>query len=366
MLTLILSAMLAVSLGPMGSDAPAREPQMAASGSLVGLTFGAGSAIYFSASHDGGKTFGSPVKVSEETVLPLNRHRGPHIAIVGGIIVISAVAGKTLSQAQHAHGLPSDGDLLVWRSRDGGKSWSKGRVINDVPGAPTEGLHTLAAGANGQLFAAWLDHRDGNGTTLYGAGSIDAGASWSRNFLIYRSPDGSVCECCHPSAAVGADGQVEVMFRNWLGGSRDLYLARSRDGIIFGQPEKLGKGTWQLNACPMDGGGLVISGGRTFTAWRRGEELFLAEPGHEETRLGTGKDVALAASGGTVRTAWSSGNKIQLWTNGKTEVLSEAGGFPALVSLPDGASLPAGSAVAAWEEHGAIVTRRLLAVGGRK
>ena len=286
MLTLILSTMLAVSLGPMAPDAPALEPQMAAKGSMVALTFGAGTAVYFSASHDGGKTFAAPVKVSNEAVLPLNRHRGPRIAIAGDTIVISAVAGKTLSEAKHAHGLPSDGDLFVWRSRDGGKSWSKGSVVNDVPGAPTEGLHTLTAGAKGQLFAAWLDHRGGNGTKLYGAMSSDSGATWSKNVLIYKSPDGSICECCHPSAAIDADGQIEVMFRNWLGGSRDLYLARSSDGVTFSQPERLGKGTWQLNACPMDGGGLVISGGKTFTAWRRAEDVFLAEPGREELKKG--------------------------------------------------------------------------------
>ena len=53
---------------------------------------------------------------------------------------------------------------------DGGKSWSTGSVINDVPGAPTEGLHTLAGdGKKGTLFAAWLDKRGGKGTKLYGA-----------------------------------------------------------------------------------------------------------------------------------------------------------------------------------------------------
>jgi photosystem II stability/assembly factor-like uncharacterized protein len=353
--TLILATMLAFSLGPMGPDAPAREPQLAVKESTVALTFGAGSSVYFSASKDGGRTFGPPVKVSQQTVLPLNRHRGPRIAIAGNTIVISAVAGNTLSQAQHGHGLPTDGDLLVWHSRDGGKSWSKASVVNDVPGAPTEGLHTLAAGANGQLFAAWLDHRGGNGTKLYGARSLDGGSTWSRNVLIYKSPDGSICECCHPSAAIDSDGQIEVMFRNWLSGSRDLYLTRSHDGLTFSQPERLGKGTWQLNACPMDGGGLAISDGRTFTAWRRGEEVFLAEPGREEMRLGTGKDVALAVGGKIVRVAWTNGTKIELWTAGKSTVLSNTGGFAALAGLTDG------SAVAAWEENGAIVTRRLAA-----
>jgi hypothetical protein len=140
-----------------------------------------------------------------------------------------------------------------------------------------------------------LDHRDGKGTKLYGARSSDSGATWSKNMAIYASPDGSICECCHPSAAFGADGQILVMFRNWLGGSRDLYLTKSHDGVNFSKPEKLGMGTWQLNACPMDGGGLVVAGGRIVTAWRREHEIYLATPGEKEVDLGSGIDVSIAA-----------------------------------------------------------------------
>ena len=59
-------------LGPMGPDAPAREPQMAVNGSMVALAFGAGDSIYFSSSSDAGKTFGPPVKVAEAEIIPLD------------------------------------------------------------------------------------------------------------------------------------------------------------------------------------------------------------------------------------------------------------------------------------------------------
>jgi len=351
---ILLGTVFAISLGPMGPGAPAREPQIAANGSTVGLTFGAGNAIYFSSSHDSGATFSQPVKVAEADIVPLNRHRGPRIAWSGAAIVISAVVGKTPSQGQHAHGLPSDGDLLVWRSLDGGRTWSKGIVVNDVPGAPTEGLHSLAGDARGGLFAAWLDKRGGNGTKLYGARSNDAGATWSKNVFIYQSPDGTICECCHPSVAMGPDGQILVMWRNWLGGARDMYLMRSRNGESFSKPEKLGTGSWQLNACPMDGGGLATSAQRTIAAWRRGEDVFLAEPGKQEARIGAGKDVALALSGEHVYVVWTSGAKIEAWMDGRTEVLSDAGSFSAI------AALPGGGVLAAWEENGSIVMHRFM------
>ena len=143
------SLLIAAGIGPMGPDAPAREPQLAVSGSFAALVFGAGDSVYFSRSADSGKTFSVPVKVGGGPVIPLTRHRGPRIAFAGSAIVITAVAGKTAAQGVHAHGLPSDGDLIAWRSTDGGKRWSKGTIVNDVSGAPTEGLHGLASDGKG-------------------------------------------------------------------------------------------------------------------------------------------------------------------------------------------------------------------------
>ena len=77
MLPLLLASV--VTFGPMTGETPAREPQMAASGSTVALAFGAGKAVYVSVSRDGGKSFASPVMVAQSEILPLNRHRGPRI-----------------------------------------------------------------------------------------------------------------------------------------------------------------------------------------------------------------------------------------------------------------------------------------------
>jgi hypothetical protein len=337
----------------MGPDAPAREPQIAANSSTVVLAFGAGKTIYFSSSRDRGKTFSAPAKVAEAVIVPLSRHRGPRIALSGNTIVITAVAGNKPDQGAHAHGLPSDGDLLVWRSRDDGKTWSKGKAINDVPGSATEGLHALTSDGHGTLFAAWLDKRGAKGTKLYSARSTDDGATWSKNVAVYQSPDGSICECCHPSVAIDSAGNFVVMWRNSVAGARDMYLAASRDGVAYSTPQKLGNGTWQLNACPMDGGGLAVSSSRILTAWRRDGNVFLAEPGQPERQIGTGKDVALALSGNRTYAVWVNGSKLEAWIDGKVELLSGSGAFPSLSSLPGGGEL------AAWEENGAIEIRGL-------
>jgi len=353
MIPLILSAILTVHLAPMGPDAPDREPQLAANGNTVALAFGAGRTIYFSASHDGGKTFSTPSKVAEAGILPLTRHRGPRIAFAGKAIVITAVAGNKSEEGGHSHGLPSDGDLFAWRSTDGGKTWSSGKAINDVPAAATEGLHALASDGKGMLYVAWLDHRGGKGTKLYASRSTDGGVTWSKNFPVYLSPAGSICECCHPSLALDGAGHLLVMWRNSLDGSRDMYLTSSTDGATFSAARKLGDGTWKLNACPMDGGGLVVGGGKVVTAWRRESDIFLDEPGQPEQRLGTGKDVALALSNGHVYAARENGPKLEVWREGKVEELAPAGTFPTLCALPEGGVL------AAWEQDGSIEMKRL-------
>src|SRR5580704_1709261 len=179
MLKVFLALAITQLMAP-SPDAPFHEPQLAAAGGLVAIAFGSGSNLYVATSTDNGQRFTKPVKVGGAPVVPLSRHRGPRIAISGGVIIVTAVVGQTEAAGAHSHGLPSDGDLLAWRSFDGGITWSKPVTINDAATAPREGLHTLAGDGRGNLFAAWLDQR-GKGTQLYGAWSSDAGASWSKN-----------------------------------------------------------------------------------------------------------------------------------------------------------------------------------------
>jgi hypothetical protein len=346
---LFLAAFAILSFPPAPGDAPAHSPQLAASDTLVALAYGAGNSIYVATSADQGKTFGKPVRVAESEVVPLTRHRGPRIVISRGALIITAVIGKMEAHGEHTHGLPSDDDLFAWRSTDSGKTWSSGVRVNDVPAAPREGLHTLAADGNGNLFAAWLDNRTlehhPQGTRLYGAYSSDNGLTWSKNVLLHESSDGTICQCCHPSAAFNAAGQLQVMWRNVLDGSRDFYLIKSSSPGQFSVPEKLGQGTWKINACPMDGGGLAYDGLKTITAWRRADDVFLAEPGHPEVKLGSGKDVALAVGTGHTWVAWINGTRLQIWNSGTIRNVSGAAGYPSLASLPDG------KAWAAWEER---------------
>jgi hypothetical protein len=339
----LAAALTILQLAPASVDVPFRQPQLAASRNMVALAYGAGNSIYVATSTDEGRNFSKPSKVAEVGKLMLGRHRGPRVAISGDTIVVTAVSADS-----------PKGDLLAWRSVDAGKTWSNGIRVNDVAAAAREGLQTLATDGHGKFFAAWLDLRK-PGTRLYGASSNDFGATWSANIPLYESPDGTICQCCHPSTTVDAAGRIWVMWRNSVGGARDMYIASSTDGAHFLNPAKLGNGSWKINACPMDGGGLALDGGHVVTAWRREKELYLDVPGEAEQRVGEGMDISVAGGAKGVYAAWTSGGGISLHTPGSAQptTIAEHGAFPNLLSLPGGTVL------AAWENAGNIIVEPL-------
>jgi hypothetical protein len=344
----VLSAilLLAIRLAPHAPDVQFKQPQIAADGNFVAVSYGHANTVYFSSSNDGGKTFSPPVKVSSGLKLALGGHRGPRVVVAGNNLVISAIKGEKGSGA--------DGDLIAWRSTDRGRTWSDGVRLNDTPAAAREGLHGMSANRNGVILATWLDLRS-KATRLYGVVSKDGGATWSANRLIYTSPDGHICECCHPSAAVAPDGTLYTMWRNWLAGSRDLYVGVSNDGGTTFLTSKLGHGTWPLNACPMDGGGLALDQkGVPLTVWRRAAAVYMAAPGQQEVELGKGKNPSIALTAdGQVYAAWSQGPAIVAKLPGRKELvtLASEGSYVHLAG--------SGPVYAAWESAGTIVIEKL-------
>jgi hypothetical protein len=338
---LLQVALFALTFPPANAAMPNRQPQLAVGNGMVVAVYGSGDSIWFSKSTDNGRTWNARTKAATLTKLHLGRHRGPRVAIAGNTVVISAIDAA--------------GTLQAVRSTDSGKTWSKPVAISDVPKSAEEGLHAMAADAQGNLTAVWLDDRVKPGKRVWGSFSKDGGATWSKNVMLYQSPSGSTCECCHPSLTATADGDFLLMFRNALQGSRDMYYLRLHSGAPAGAATKLGPGTWKLEACPMDGGGIAMRNGNVVSAWRREKEIYLSENPSVETRIGTGTDPALAVTAKGAFVAWTTpeGIRARVPGNAQPVTVSNAGSFPSLIALPDGAVL------AAWEENGAIATHRL-------
>jgi hypothetical protein len=231
--------------------------------------------------------------------------------------------------------------LYAWTSDDNGQTWSSGVKINSVPNAAREGLHGMGGDQHGKVYAVWLDARN-NAAQVWGAASQDGGQTWGENLMIYQSPDGHVCECCHPSVEVAKNGEVRVMWRNWLRGSRDMYTAVSNDGgRTFGAAVKLGSGTWPLNACPMDGGSLVGA----FSVWRRGDKVYYTFDRSAELLLGTGTQPIVSLGSGGPYFIWQQDSRLLVKTMyAAPYVLSQSGTYPAM-AVASASQLP----VVIWE-----------------
>lgn len=322
-----------------------RQPVIASHGASVGLAMGREDGVYFARSTDGGRHFSEPIRIAAPAKLMLGLRRGPRIAMAGSSIVVTAVISDPASGV--------DGDLVAWRSTDEGRTWSSAIRVNDVPSSAREGMQDLAAGGQGTFAVAWLDLRV-KGTRIYTSTSTDGGRSWSTNRLAYESPTGSVCECCNPSVAISASGEVAVMFRNQLragtaaasGGDeapiRDMYLARSQRDGAFAPAVKLGRDSWRLAACPMDGGDVAYdANGDPVTIWRRESDVFLSGPGDAGRRLGAGKNPVLALGRSGRYGAWTTdGGVIVQDLNAQQPVLTlPAARWPVLLASPDGALL---------------------------
>jgi hypothetical protein len=279
---------------------------------VIHIVYGSGDSIMYISSRDG-SSFTSPALIAVLPQLFAFSMRGPQIAATSNGLVVAASTTK--------------GNIFSYKKKASGK-WTKATKVNDINEAAKEGLMALSAdGFN--AYAIWLGVKGQKGQNVYGAQSVDGGNSWAKNILVYASPDSTVCECCKPSVAVKGKN-VYVMFRNWLNGNRDLYLLKSYDrGKSFGQAQKLGNGSWKLNGCPMDGGGLSINkNGTPETVWRRKGKIYAAAPGMPEKEIGEGRSCSIETIGNKNVYAWTENGDVVVMKPGGIKINVGKGSLP--------------------------------------
>ena len=271
------------------------------------------------------------MKIGTLEKLALKMRRGPRVTATDKLVLVTAIS--------HA-----DGNLHAWLSADTGTTWKETAPLNTAPKSAREGLQALAGDGRGLVAAVWLDMR-GKGTEPWSRVSRDGGATWADEVSIYQSPDGHICECCVPTVAISATGEITALWRNWLGGSRDIYLATSRDGRTFSPAQKLGTGTWKLNGCPMDGGSLAFTpAGKWLTVWRRERTVFSSEVSGAEKQLAENATQPITAySGKTPLVLWETNGALMLQRGtGSPARFAENAAAASIVSGPD-------TAIIAWE-----------------
>jgi len=306
-----------------------RQPRLASDGAnAVYCVFGVREDIFCARSADAGVSFSEPVKVATLPGLMLGKRRGPRIAVTKDAVVISAISSD-------------DGNLVAWRSTDRGKTWSDATRVNNKDRSSREGLHDMAASADGSIAAVWLDLRN-RGTQLWGSISQDGGATWEPNRFVYRSPEESICECCHPT--VVTDGSAwTVLWRNCVGVNRDMYVMTEHEELALqSDAQRLGEAHWILDACPMDGGDLALGQNGGWATWRREKICYATDlkTPTGELQLGPGEQPVVAMTPAGPAFAWLSARPGDLMfqspgsKNGTS--IAKRANDPDLISLPDG------------------------------
>jgi hypothetical protein len=306
----------------------------------VRVVYGNADRIYCATSTDNGVTFPNVKLVGEVKEMHLGMFRGPQAATSKNYTLVSAI--------------DKHGSIHIFQLNHRSGEWTEKKLANDTEGSAPEGLMSLAADQKDNFYAVWLDIRDDKKNKICFASTADLGGSWSKNKIIYQSPDKTVCECCKPSIAVNKS-KVLIMFRNWINGSRDLYLLQSDDlGVSFKTADKLGTGTWKLNGCPMDGGGLAIdSKNNISTVWQREGTIYFARPNENEEPIGTGRNCSLADAENPIIT-WSNGKMLQIKELGteKEYDLGEGNFIKALRTT-------SGKILSVWENEGKVLFKSL-------
>lgn len=172
-------------------------------------------------------------------------------------------------------------DLMLSVSRDNGKSFEAPVRVNDDTAPASHGMHSLELGANGRIYAAWLDERNVKAepdhhdapagaalmfhhkeevepnSEVFFAVSADGGKTFSPNKKLASE----VCPCCKTSMAVGPDGKLYLSWRQVLpGGFRHIAVASSADnGGAFSQGVVVSDDKWKIDACPVSGASMAVS-----------------------------------------------------------------------------------------------------------
>ena len=171
--------------------------------------------IYFAKSTDGGKTFSRNLRVNDD------------IGRAGQLYPSLAVDARGVLYLAWHDFRKGNQDIYFSRSIDGGHTFSRNIRVNDDPGTDGQFNPSLAVDAQGTVYLAWHDLREGQ-ADIYFSASRDGGETFGPNRRL--NDDRGETYQFHPSLGAGRKGTVAVAWEDYRNGQADIYLAYSTDG----------------------------------------------------------------------------------------------------------------------------------------
>jgi hypothetical protein len=166
-------------------------------------------------------------------------------------------------------------DVNLALSADEGRTWSAPIVPHQDGTQSQHGFVTLLPVTENSLISIWLDARAykkdlilSQGTELpdamqLRATQLSSDGVLSEDILV----DAQTCTCCQTSAAVTANGDVLVAYRDRTDAEiRDISVVRLEDGH-WSVPNIVHEDNWKISGCPVNGPAIDALGETAVLAW---------------------------------------------------------------------------------------------------
>ena len=294
---------------------------------------GAGDILYVR-SKDYGQTFSTPVRVNSQpgSAIATGTIRGGQIAVGrNGRLHVAwngsdhAVPKGLINPANNQPSAP----FLYARSNADGTGFEPQRNLT-TRSYGVDGGGSIAADADGNVYAAWHSLAAGGGTgedhrLVWIARSTDDGATFAVEQPAWREPTGA-CGCCGVRMFAGPSNILYLLYRSATAMTpRDIYLIESKDRGRTFQGSQVQP--WEINACPMSSMSIASAAARVLGAWETAGQVYFGEMDTKAARIpapipapgdgGTRKHPRLAVN--------SKGEILFVWTEGTA--WAKGGGF---------------------------------------
>lgn len=284
----------------------------------------AGDLFYVRSANDG-QSFSTPVRVNSQpgSAIATGTIRGGQIAIGRNGRLHVAWNGSDRANPKGlinpANGQPS-APFLYARSNADGTAFEPQRNLT-TRSYGVDGGGSIAADADGYVFAAWHSLATGGGTgedhrLVWIARSTDDGATFAEEHPAWQEPTGA-CGCCGVRMFAGPSNILYLLYRSATAMThRDIYLIESSDrGRTF-------RGSrvhpWEINACPMSSMSIASAGSRVLGAWETAGQVYFGEMDQKGARIPA--PVGAPGQGGARKhprlAVTSKGETLFVWTEG--------------------------------------------------
>lgn len=210
-----------------------------------------------------GKPSGDRISIPIEQNAALHAEGMPKVAFRKNGDVFAVYEVKTKSDVN-----PYAGEIHYVYSSDG-KMWSQpARIHIDSSKDKGRSFFDITSLSNGEIGICWLDTAFGTSGRPVKFARTDAHHTFVGETIV----DSLACECCRTAIASGADGSIDIVFRDILNDSiRDISVSSSSDqGNSFNKAQCFSGDNWNINGCPHNGPDVVSDKDNIYASWFTG------------------------------------------------------------------------------------------------